>query len=60
MRKRKYHKTIGVLLQEEIYQKLVRVTDKQEVSVSEYVRRIIERELSKVEKGGKVDEALRS
>ena len=45
MRKKHYTKHIGVLLDEEFYQKLIRITDKAELPVSEFVRQILENQL---------------
>jgi len=49
MRKQKYVKQAAVMLDEEYYQLLIEATDKEEVSISEFIRKIVERELQ--EKG---------
>lgn len=50
MRKRMYQRPIGVLLAEETYQKLVRITDNEEIAISKYIRGIVEEKLSYVNK----------
>jgi hypothetical protein len=50
MRKRNFAKQVGVLLTEKTYLQLVKVTDKAEVPLSEFIREIIEDKLSKIEK----------
>ena len=45
MRKKIYTKNVGVLLSEEIYQALISITDRLEISVSEFIREVIEKEL---------------
>lgn len=50
MRKRRYQRPIGVLLAEETYQKLVHVTDDEEIAISKYIRGIVEEKLSYVDK----------
>jgi len=47
MRKRNFTKTIGVLLSEESYQKLVAITDDQEVTLSGYIRALVEAKIQK-------------
>jgi predicted DNA-binding protein len=54
MRKRKFSINIGVLLSEEIYAKLVQITNQEEVPLSEYVRKLIENEIN--QKGETNDE----
>jgi len=49
MRKRKYSKNVGVLLTEATYEKLVGVTDKIEIPLSEYIRKLVEDEVSQKE-----------
>lgn len=46
MRKQRFVKQIGVMLDDATYDLLVEATDQQEVSVSEFVRNIMERELT--------------
>ena len=45
MRKKKYTNYVGVLFDDETYSKLVLITDKAEVSLSEFVRTVIETKL---------------
>ena len=45
MRKKKYTNYVGVLFNDETYSKLVRITDEAEVSLSEYVRTVVETKL---------------
>jgi hypothetical protein len=47
MRKRLYTRNVGVLLSEDIYQLLINITDKLEVTISEYIRDLIENNLIK-------------
>lgn len=47
MRKRFYTRNVGVLLSEDIYQLLINITDKLEVTISEYIRDLIEKNLIK-------------
>ena len=52
MRKKKYSKLVGVLLNDKVYALLVDVTDKAEISLSEYVRAIIEDKIKKIQEEG--------
>jgi hypothetical protein len=45
MRKRSYTRNVGVLLTEDIYQLLINITDKLEVTVSGYIRDLVEQHL---------------
>jgi predicted CopG family antitoxin len=45
MRKKKYINYVGVLFDDDTYSKLVRITDKAEVSLSEFVRTVVETKL---------------
>jgi predicted CopG family antitoxin len=47
MRKRKFSINVGVLLSDEIYEKLVQITNQEEVPLSEYVRKLIENKINK-------------
>ena len=47
MRKKKYHKNVSVLLTDEMYGLLVKVTDELEKPLSEYLREMIEEKLCK-------------
>ena len=46
MRKKVYTRQIGVLFSENIYQELIRITDEVEISVSEFIRQIVEEKLT--------------
>jgi len=52
MRKRNFTRNVGVLLTEEIYQLLVSITDKREITLSEFIRTLIDEEFSKIGKEG--------
>ena len=52
MRKRNFTRYVGVMLAEESYQKLIRITDEVELPVSEFVRDIIEVELDQFKEKG--------
>ena len=49
MRKRKLTRNIGVLLTEEAYKRLVEMTDEKEIPLSEFVRKLVEDEVSQKE-----------
>ena len=49
MRKRIYTKTVGVLISETTYQKLVAITDAQEVTISSYIRDLVEKKIQERE-----------
>lgn len=50
MRKCRYKRPIGVLLDEETYQELVCITDNKEIPISKYIRGIVEEKLLHVDK----------
>ena len=50
MRKRKFSKVVGVLLSDRVYEKLVQVTNKKEIPMSEYIRTLIENKINREEK----------
>lgn len=52
MKKKKFTKLVGTLLTEERHKLLVEVTENAEISVSEYVRAIIEDKLNKIQGKG--------
>jgi len=54
MRKRKLLKQIGVMFSEETYLHLVKVTDNKEISLSEFIREIVKKELTKSNKKGEI------
>ncbi len=47
MRKRNFTKQVGLILTEEIYNRLIEQTDKEEVTISEWIREAIETRLAK-------------
>jgi ABC-type lipopolysaccharide export system ATPase subunit len=47
MRKKLYTRNVGVLVTEDSYQQLINITDKLEVTISGYIRDMVERELKK-------------
>jgi hypothetical protein len=49
MRKRLYTRNVGVLLTEDIYQQLIDITDTLEVTISGYIRDLVEKHLLKKE-----------
>ena len=57
MRKRNFTRNVGVLLTEEVYQLLISITDKREITLSEFIRTLIDEEFSKIGKEGEVDES---
>ena len=50
MRKKRYTNHVGVLFDDDTYSKLVQITDNAEVSLSEYVRAVVEAKLKNEEK----------
>jgi len=51
MRKRNFTKQVGLILSEETYDQLIEQTNKEEVTVSEWIREAIEKKLSSDKKG---------
>jgi predicted CopG family antitoxin len=49
MRKKRYTNHVGVLFDDDTYSKLVQITDSAEVSLSEYVRTVVEVKIKNVE-----------
>ncbi len=47
MRKRKFAENVGVLFTEETYKQFVKITDDKEISSSEFIRDLVEREIRK-------------
>ena len=45
MRKKIYTRQVGVLFSEDTYTELIRITDEIEISVSEFIRQIVEEKL---------------
>jgi hypothetical protein len=46
MRKKVYTRQVGVLFSEDTYQELIRITDEIEISVSEFIRSIVEERIN--------------
>ena len=46
MRKRVLTKQVGVILSEGMYQQLIKVTDKLEISISQFIREVIEEKIT--------------
>ena len=49
MRKKSYTRNVGVMLTEESYQRLVNITDNLEVTVSAYIRDLLQKEIDQKE-----------
>ena len=45
MRKRKLTRQVGVLFSEDTYAELIKITDEIEISVSEFIRNMVEKKL---------------
>jgi len=43
---------VGVLFDDDTYSKLVQITDREEISLSEYVRAVVEEKLENIEMEG--------
>ena len=46
MRKKTFTRQVGVLFSENIYKELIRITDEIEISVSEFIRSIVEEKIN--------------
>ena len=46
MQKKRYTKNIGILVSNETFDQLVKVTDKQEITISKFIRQLIEEKLN--------------
>ena len=46
MRKRRYSHNVGVLVDNDTYRRLIEITDKQEITLSKYIRGLIEQKIS--------------
>jgi predicted DNA-binding protein len=46
MRKRSYTRNVGVLVDDETYKRLIAITDKHEITLSKYIRGLIEQKIS--------------
>ena len=51
MRKKNYTKHVGVLFTDEIYNKVVEITDAKEIPLSQYIREIVEEKIKLIEGG---------
>ena len=49
MRKKNYTKHVGVLFADEIYDKIVQITDAREIPLSQYIREIVEEKINQSE-----------
>ncbi len=49
MRKKRYSKHVGVLFTNEIYSKIVEITDAKEIPLSQYIREIVEEKINQNE-----------
>jgi hypothetical protein len=56
MRKKKFTENVGVLFTQKTYQQLVKITDDREISSSEFIRELVEREIKKTNKEDKCNE----
>lgn len=50
MRKKRFSKLIGAMIDETTYQRLVQITDEQQITISKYVRKMLEEKFN--ETGG--------
>ena len=46
MQKKRYTKNIGILVSNETFEQLIEVTDKEEITISKYIRQLIEEKLN--------------
>jgi len=56
MRKKILTRQVGVLFSEDTYEELIRITDEIEISVSEFIRRIVEEKINQSKKEDKCHE----
>ena len=56
MRKRKFTKQASVMFDDEMYDLLIKTTNKLEIPISEFIRNIVEKELVKLNKEKDHDE----
>ncbi len=49
MRKKIYTRNVGVMITEDCYQRLVNITDKIEMTVSAYIRDLLQKEIDQKE-----------
>jgi len=55
MRKKRFTKNVGILVSNETFDQLVEVTDKDEITLSEYIRQLIEERLNEAGRETKND-----
>ena len=55
MRKKRFTKNVGILVSNETFNQLVEVTDKEEITMSEYIRQLIEERLNEARRETKND-----
>jgi hypothetical protein len=56
MRKKKYSRNVGVMFDEETYREMVSITDQKELTVSEFIREIVQDNLNEKSKGERNNE----
>ena len=56
MRKKKFTENVGVLFTEKTYMQLLKITDDREISTSEFIRDLVEREIKKTNEEEKSNE----
>ena len=49
MRKRSLTRQVGVLFSEESHDKLIRITDIQEIPISKFIRQIVEEKINEID-----------
>jgi len=52
MRKKNFTKLVGVLFSDEIYDKIIKITNAREIPVSRFLREIVEEKVNQIEKEG--------
>jgi len=55
MRKVKFTRHIGFLMTEEMFKQILKITDKREIPISQYIREVLEDRLNQTE-GDQLDE----
>ena len=56
MRKKSFTRQVGVLFSEDTYEELIRITDEIEISISEFIRSIVEEKIYRKKKEEKCNE----
>ena len=54
MRKKRYSRNVGVMFDEATYQQLVSITDEKEITVSEFIRGLVQDNLAENTEGGEL------